>query len=230
MFCPKCGTPCPDDVSFCSSCGNALPTEPVLFGAPKKGSHKVPLLIMAIMTITGLICYFLFPLGGSSAVTTTPKKDSLFEYSSGTIHHFYAQNYTGGASLTVPNTIDDEPVLQVGEGAFTNCSSLEEIILPANLIEIEDYAFFFCTSLRGIYIPESVVRIGRSAFEGCTALEAICIHSSVQSIDEDAFSGCDKLHYILFGGTIAQWQALYSGEISTFTYVYCTDGLYRQVP
>ena len=61
-------------------------------------------------------------------------------------------------------------VTSIGYGAFSDCSSLESIEIPASVASIGDYAFFFCSSLKSIEIPASVTSIGRDAFESCQSL------------------------------------------------------------
>lgn len=68
-------------------------------------------------------------------------------------------------------------------GAFTGCSSLEEIILPASLTEIKQTTFANCTSLKRVSFEKGSnlisIRGGygtgssdyKGAFKGCTSLE-----------------------------------------------------------
>ena len=228
MFCPKCGTPCEENSPFCANCAAPLSQEPVVFAQPKKGSHLPPVIIMAVMLCIGLLCFFLFPKDrGSDMPEATQRRH--FECSMGTLQ-FYPEYYSGGESLTVPDTLDDMPVLRIGIKGFADSDMLEEVILPSSLIEIDDSAFEGCASLRGIYIPDSVFRIGSRAFASCTALEAVYIHGNTQTLETDAFSGCENLRHIFFDGTLSQWKALYSGELPMSVTLYCSDGTFRQGP
>ncbi|NBI88924.1 leucine-rich repeat domain-containing protein, partial [Lachnospiraceae bacterium] len=56
-------------------------------------------------------------------------------------------------------------------GAFENCSSLENITIPNTVTSIGDSAFYNCTSLANVTIPDSVTNIGRNAFSGTKWLE-----------------------------------------------------------
>lgn len=229
MFCPKCGTPCEDQSQLCATCGNPLSCEPIIFAPPKKGSHIPPVIIMAVMLCIGLVCFFLFPKGRENTVPDPSTERDPFEYSRGTLQ-FRQEYYTGGASLTVPDAIDNMPVLRLGESCFLDCDTLEEIILPQSLIEIDDSAFADCDALRGIYIPETVFRIGSRAFADCERLEAVYINSTIQTIESDAFMGSDGLQFILYDGTLKQWRSLFPGELPGSVTLYCTDGAYRQGP
>ena len=68
-----------------------------------------------------------------------------------------SQNLT---EAVLPSTL-----VQLGTGAFLNCSSLSDVTLPDGLSSIGLDAFN-STGLPGIYIPESVTEIGVRAFEG----------------------------------------------------------------
>ena len=53
---------------------------------------------------------------------------------------------------------------QLSEFTFYGCTKLNNVILPASLLEIEDYCFGHCMSLDKIYIPSSVKNISPTAF------------------------------------------------------------------
>lgn len=57
---------------------------------------------------------------------------------------------------------------EIGERAFSGCSSLKDITIPGGVTEIDHYAFYDCSNLTRITIPNSVTSIGQSAFKGCT--------------------------------------------------------------
>ena len=81
----------------------------------------------------------------------------------------------------------------IGNGAFYNCTELENIIMPNSLEIIGANAFKGCIGLETITIPNSVSSIGNESFEGCTSLEDIEIPSSVTSIGYNAFKNCSSL-------------------------------------
>lgn len=229
MFCQRCGCPCEESAIHCPGCGNPLSHSPVVFTPPKKGSHLPPVIIMAVMLCLGVICFFLFPKNRNDNLPDPTPQRSHFEFSNGTIQ-FWEDNYTGGSSLTVPETIDNMPVLRIGECCFLDCDTLEEVILPAGIIEIDDSAFSDCDALRGIYIPGNVFRIGERAFADCEKLEAIYIHDSIQTIEMTAFDGCRNLRHVFFSGSVDQWTLLFQGELPDSVTLYCDDGVFQQFP
>lgn len=96
-------------------------------------------------------------------------------------------------------------VTRIGDDAFADCGSLENIVIPDSITSIGESAFSNCSSLKSITIPDSVTSIGNRAFEGCSSLTSITIGNSVTSIGYDAFSGCSSLQEITIpfvGGNI----------------------------
>ena len=99
--------------------------------------------------------------------------------------------------VTIPNT-----VIEIGEKAFLDCSSLKSITIPNSVTGIGDRAFSWCRSLSSITIPNSVTSIGSYAFSGCSSLSSITIPNSVTSIGEGAFGGCSKLSSITIPNSV----------------------------
>ena len=50
---------------------------------------------------------------------------------------------------------------------YQQCKSLQQIVIPDSVTEIDYSAFKGCTSLQQIVIPESVTKIGYCAFSNC---------------------------------------------------------------
>ncbi|MBN2651518.1 MAG: leucine-rich repeat domain-containing protein [Spirochaetales bacterium] len=86
-----------------------------------------------------------------------------------------------------------DSVVQVGNAAFSNCKSLEEISFSENVTHIGDTAFYNCVGLKSITLPNKVTRIGNDSFRGCKSLVSFKIPKSVKSIGDRAFLNCDGL-------------------------------------
>ncbi|MBE6635635.1 MAG: leucine-rich repeat domain-containing protein [Ruminococcaceae bacterium] len=113
----------------------------------------------------------------------------------------------------------------VPNNAFSDCTSLEEIILPPEATSIGDYAFDSCEQLKNIVIPKGVTAIGDHAFSGCMMLSSIVIPKNVVSIDRDAFLLCKRLIEVInlsdlkiiaggddYGGVAAYAKLVHTGE------------------
>ena len=99
-------------------------------------------------------------------------------------------------------------------GAFSDCSKLAAIEIPASVVTIGATAFKGCSSLAtvtfesgsklttiggGYYYYSSSSRYYYGAFSDCSKLAAIEIPASVETIQDCAFSQCTALEKIEFG-------------------------------
>ena len=64
-------------------------------------------------------------------------------------------------------------LIEIGAGAFKDCTSLVDVALPTSVTSIADFAFYNCTALESMLIPSSVTSIGYSAFTGCEKLSDV---------------------------------------------------------
>lgn len=211
MNCPNCGAVCADHQNFCKYCGVSLHTaEP-----SKKGSHKVPLLILLALSILGIAVFFAssFFFPGNTA----------FSIQSGALY-FNESAYDGPTDITVPETLDDRQIIDLSDYCFSNCTWITAVEIPDTVELIGSFAFQNCTSLRGIQLPASLIAVGSGAFYGCSSLEAISIPGTVAFIAPDAFDACPSLTYIFYAGTCQQWLDVYGANFPTGLTIYCADG------
>lgn len=143
----------------------------------------------------------------SSALDTCTEIER-FECEEGSVYYtaadgvLYANTDQGKSLVMAPKKLagkfvvpDDVAVIL--DSAFSSCTMLTEVQLPASLTKIDGATFRFCSSLAKINIPESVTYIGQRAFEGCSSLpEVLTIPKSVKYIGEYAFNGCTSLKFI----------------------------------
>ena len=109
--------------------------------------------------------------------------------------------YSGvGGDVTIPSTINGQPVTSIGESAFSGCSTLTSVIIPNTVTNIGDGAFFGCPNLTSVTIPSGVISIGDGAFAFCTSLTSVTIPSSVLSMGFEAFESCTGLSAVYFEG------------------------------
>ncbi|MGN0631586.1 MAG: leucine-rich repeat protein [Ruminococcus sp.] len=104
-------------------------------------------------------------------------------------------------SFTVPEGVTD-----IYDGAFFQCTNLQEVIFPEGLETIGAGAFDFCTSLAYARIPESVTNIMSTAFSDCDALESVTFvgadnetdgTGSPLTIGDHAFYACEMLKEVV---------------------------------
>ena len=102
--------------------------------------------------------------------------------------HRDAQGYVWTYYTTFAKTIS--PMM------FRECTSLRELILPADTRSIGHGAFVRCECLERIDIPAKVTHIGKQAFSFCTSLEEFRYHKKSIAIESPNFEATPrKLQY-----------------------------------
>lgn len=96
-----------------------------------------------------------------------------------------------GTSLTKLSIADG--VRKVGNGSFISCSSLKTVICDGTgELSIGDQAFSNCTSLENVPRMESIIHYGQHAFSG-TAIKELHITDKIEIISYGAFYNCTSL-------------------------------------
>ena len=81
-------------------------------------------------------------------------------------------------SIKIPETIEQLPVLKIGEEAFAN-TKIKSITIPSSCKEIDWFAFYGCYALSSIHIGNEVTTIGYGAFDACS--KSLTIHCNRNS-------------------------------------------------
>ena len=119
--------------------------------------------------------------------------------------------------------------MTIGENAFSDCLSLRNITLPKSLTTIRLYAFAL-SSLESIVVPPNVVTIEDEVFHGCKNLKDISLPFPVWGFD-----WCFSIKTIHCGGPLSKAKTYFvtdaylNGEIHTstaFANVYCSNGAF----
>ena len=117
--------------------------------------------------------------------------------------------------LYLPDYIDNEPVLAVGNSlqekntalyrvhlpektvllgsrAFSECTALADMDIPEGLRSVASYCFYNCTSLYGdLLLPDSLVYIENNAFNGCTGYTGqLRISDDIMLLGDYCFANC----------------------------------------
>ena len=103
----------------------------------------------------------------------------------------------------------------IAPSAFSDCSKLTAVTIPASVKSIGEAAFFGCTGLDNIAIPEGPAQIAPSMLAGCSNLLSVTIPESVKEIGASAFYGCTKLAAVSFNGSEGEWKAINVGSGNT---------------
>ena len=116
--------------------------------------------------------------------------------------------YSGMVTLNVGEGIE-----QIGNYAFSNCSSLATVNLPSTLTKIGFGAFQGCEMLSDIDLPLSIKTIGMNAFRNCKTLTKIDLPEGLETIEGSAFGGT-SIKEINIPSTVT--------EVGSFLFFECT--------
>ena len=124
-------------------------------------------------------------------------------------------NYAFSDCSSLSNIVIPDSVTDIGDYVFFHCRSLSNIVIPDSVTDIGEGAFSDCSSLSNIVIPDSVTDIGKSAFSGCSSLSNIVIPDSVTDIGDDAFFHCSSLSNIVIPDSVT--------DIGEGAFLYCSS-------
>lgn len=108
---------------------------------------------------------------------------------------------------------------------FRNCSALTKISLPDNLETLGNYVFYGCTALTEVEFPNSILSIGNYVFSGCTALAEIEFPDSLLSIGNYVFQNCSSLKKVYFSENHASIGSYAFDKCSSLTEVKLPESL-----
>ncbi len=122
----------------------------------------------------------------------------------GTATHVEVPQTIGGQTVTqlapyafyetsVRQILLPDSITSIGEFAFSGCSRLVSIRLPAQLEELPNGMFESCFELYDVQLPDSITRIGESCFYGCYYLESIRLPRNLEQIGNYNFIICQWL-------------------------------------
>ncbi|MCR5795592.1 MAG: leucine-rich repeat protein [Solobacterium sp.] len=100
---------------------------------------------------------------------------------------------------TLERVVLPETVLELDEDAFSYLRSCTEFVLNEGLQVIGDHAFSSCTALQEISLPSTLTHIGRAAFRGCD-LQDVTLPAGLQKIGDIVFLNNKQLAGISFDG------------------------------
>ena len=158
------------------------------FGVTTNEGSKVDRFVFGakVESIPAALCY------GMKNLTSVELPESLKSINE------HAFSTTGVQSVVVPNN-----VTKLGVSAFWGCDALKQITIGERVAEIGDYAFSRCTSLESIVLPNSVESLGDEAFWGCTGLKSAVIGNGVTRLGNYTFSRCESLVSVTLSENLA---------------------------
>ena len=113
--------------------------------------------------------------------------------------------------IVFPSTTDGS-TYGIPSYCFSDCTDLEEVVIPDCVTEIGAYAFIGCTNLKYVYIGTGVQEIGTKAFSGCTQIEKFVIDSGNNYIcAPDGNSGCLLAKHMVNG--VQKYKLIFADSV-----------------
>lgn len=156
-------------------------------------------------------------------VTEGEKDNGTFRYYLASDHAEILKYVGTETAVTVPDTLDGQPVTVIGNAAFTG-GDVVSVHLPDSVTEICDNAFDGCNFMTEWNAPASLERIGVSAFNECSALTELSFPATLKELSPYAFSMCLALEKVTFAGHIAAIPDNCFSYCSLLSEVNFTDG------
>ncbi len=92
-----------------------------------------------------------------------PASDFTFEYDNSR-GGWFITGYTGGESVSIPSTYNNEPVVGVAAGAFSENDTITSIVFPSSIRVIEDYSCNNCENLHSLVLFDSLDYLSDASF------------------------------------------------------------------
>ena len=163
----------------------------------------------SLTTPSGQVLFYDVNEGTSTVMVTAP------------VHSKVKSSYVGytkpSGNLIIPNEVSNNginyTVTAIDNNAFSNCTELETVVIPDNVVIIGDEAFLNCNNLRVVKLGANIKKIGSSAFLSCAKLQQINLPNSLTEISKHAFSNCSSLEKIAIPDNIQ--------NIESYTFYSC---------
>ena len=158
---------------------------------------------------------------------TSMSSDSITEFSKGIL-------ITNSTTTTIEN-LSFTQLSTLGNSVFSDNTVIKQLYLP-RLISIGDSTFMNATSLESIVVSANLNSMSSKAFSGCTSLSSINTLGNLGTLPTYAFDNCTSLTSIDLGNitTISSYAFRYSGltsvtipngctKIDTWAFAYCSS-------
>ncbi len=109
--------------------------------------------------------------------------------------------------LVIPEVLDNEAVIGIGEGAFYEVKGLTSVTMPETVTEIGAGAFYCCEALQSVNLPKGLTSIGESAFYQCVSFKTAEIPDGITTITDSCFAQCYSLEKLTLPAKLEKIEA-----------------------
>lgn len=125
-------------------------------------------------------------------------------------------------SLTVPEKIDQIDVTIIGGACFKGNATVQSLVIPNTVIEIQKYGISECTNLTQLTLSNTLVDLGPYALRGCEEIKKIILPASLRTIGANAFNMCSGLEEIIIPDGVV--------SIGAYAFAWCTSATKIYLP
>ena len=113
------------------------------------------------------------------------------------------------ASIEFKSADNKNAALTIGEFAFSQCNALTSLVIPENVVAIENSAFEGCSAVKSVSLPSTLETLSSRAFYGCSELTTVTFATGcvLDEIKSSAFENCKKLASIELPESIVKLRA-----------------------
>lgn len=151
----------------------------------KRGIKKIQMAFFMLIILFFASCSYMKTDLGNEDIDVTISLIELSKGNNGVILTF--NNIS--SQLEIPENVQGMPVVKIFFADATNMSSLESIVIPDSVTEID--TFEKASSLKAVNLPDNLAYM--PSFEECSNISEIAIPAGVTEIPESCFEGCKKL-------------------------------------
>ena len=116
-------------------------------------------------------------------------------------------------------------VTNIGESAFSHCSSMTGVTISDSVTSIGFGAFEFCSSMTSVTIPTSVTSIGGAAFFECSSLTSVTLPDSITCLDGAIFRCCSNLTSVTIPSSVTYLDGAVFRDCTGLTTITIPDGV-----
>jgi hypothetical protein len=141
--------------------------------------------------------------GGRAAVREAPASDFRYVLTDNG-QGVRITRYTGnGGVVSIPATIEDMPVLEIGRRAFFQNDSITELFVPSSVTILGNDAFREMSSLTKVTLPNGIKTFPEGVFRNCGNLTTLNLPASLELMELLVFNRSRELTNLIIPDSLS---------------------------